>query len=90
MASSIPFFLEKKCPLVGAELNFSCPLLLFIKPVDGSKKFLKSLFTFGLILNVKPFSNTPIVNEYFLEKTNPNQQHKHLYGSFLLLYISTY
>ena len=84
-------FLEKKCPLVSAELNSSCSLSLFIKPVDGSKKFLQSSFTFWVILNVTPFSDTPIFNEYFSGKiTNSNQQQKHLYGSFLLFYISTY
>ena len=60
MASPRHFFLEKKCPLAGTELNSSCPLSLFIKPVDGSKKFLESSFTFGVILNVKPFSRTLI------------------------------
>ena len=68
MASSIHFFLEKKCPFVGTESNSSWPLSLFIKLVDGSKKFLKSSLTFGVILNVKPLTDDPIFYEHLSGK----------------------
>ena len=51
---------------VGTELNSSCPLSLFIKPVDGSKK---SSLTFGAMLNVKPLTAAPSFNEHLSGKT---------------------
>ena len=51
---------------VGTELNSSCPVSLFIKPVDGSKK---SSLTFGASLNVKPLTAVPTFNEHLSGKT---------------------